>query len=120
MIEINKKNVFPNKELFLILPTSGSSGSSKFVKLSFKNIIFNSNAIIKYTKLRSKDMSVTILPFYYSYGISVINSHFFSGGKILVTNRNFFDPTFWQNLEKFKVTNLSLVPFQYEILKKLD
>ena len=119
MMEINKKNVFPNKELFLILPTSGSSGSSKFVKLSFKNIIFNSNAIIKYTKLRSKDMSVTILPFYYSYGISVINSHFFSGGKILVTNRNFFDPTFWQNLEKFKVTNLSLVPFQYEILKKI-
>ena len=43
-----------NKNLLILLPTSGSTGSSKFVKLSKKNIISNTKSIIKYLKINSK------------------------------------------------------------------
>ena len=45
----NKSKI--NKNLALLLSTSGSSGNSKFVKLSYKNIYSNAIAIKKYLNL---------------------------------------------------------------------
>ena len=69
------KNKKLNKNLSLLLSTSGSMGSIKFVKLSKINLKHNTDSIIKYLKLNSKDSSITNLPISYSYMLSVINTH---------------------------------------------
>ena len=64
-----------NSELLLCLTTSGSTGSPKLVRLSERNLESNAESIAKYLNITSCERPVTTLPMYYSYGMSVINSH---------------------------------------------
>ena len=103
----------------LLLSTSGSTGSTKFVKLSYENIFSNTKNISKYLKLTKKDRSISSLPLNYSYGLSVINTHLYKGGSIFVSERNVIDKKFWEIVNNFKISNLNGVPFFYEILSKI-
>jgi long-chain acyl-CoA synthetase len=117
-----KKNIISeiNKELALLLSTSGSTGESKYVKLTYKNIYSNALSIKKYLNLDFSHSTITTLPIHYSYGISVINSHLLSDAKIYINKLSFFEKEFWHNLAKNKITNFSGVPFHFEILHKLN
>jgi len=110
-------NVNPN--LALLLPTSGSTGSPKLVRFTAENIIFNADSIINYLSIDSKECAVTTLPFNYSYGMSVVNSHLRAGASLLLTDRSFFDADFWRLMKSCGVTSLAGVPYSYEMLMKL-
>ena len=58
----NKIKINLNKELMLLMQTSGSTGSSKLVRLSYENVESNTSSIIKYLKIRKKDITITTLP----------------------------------------------------------
>lgn len=121
--KVLKKKITINKinnELALLLSTSGSTGDSKYVKLTYKNILSNASSIKKYLNLDSSHSTITTLPIHYSYGISVINSHLLSDAKIYINKLSFFERNFWLNLAKNKITNFSGVPFHFEILHKLN
>ena len=63
-------NLVKNKELILLLTTSGSTGNPKVVKVSKKNLISNTISICKYLNLSKKERHITILPMNYTYGLS--------------------------------------------------
>lgn len=115
---INQK-VQLQKDLAILLSTSGSTGSPKFVKISYDNIKSNTLSIIKYLSIKSNEKAITTLPMSYSYGLSIINSHFHSGATVLLTDLSFFDKKFWNFLKNEKATSISGVPYTYEMLKKL-
>ena len=50
----NLKKYNINKKFFLLLSTSGTTGSSKFVRLSFKNIFNNTLKINEYLKIKNR------------------------------------------------------------------
>jgi long-chain acyl-CoA synthetase len=106
-------------DLALLLATSGSTGSPKLVRLSHANIFSNAKSIIDYLGIDKNERSITSLPFNYSYGMSVLNSHLCAGASILITNRSFFDPIFWRLMKAYEITSLAGVPYSYEILFKL-
>jgi len=105
--------------LALLLSTSGSTGSSKYVRLSHQNVWTNAAAIADYLSLTSDELPITTLPPSYSYGLSIIHSHLLVGAGIAVCNKTFFDREFWNFFREVKATSLSGVPYHYEILKKL-
>lgn len=107
-----------NKEIAMLLSTSGTSGSSKFVILSLKNLKHNTFDIIKYLRLSQKDRTITTLPFSYSYGLSVLNSHLCSGSSIILTNKTVVEKSFWDTLFSNKVNCFYGVPFLFKILEK--
>lgn len=107
-----------NSDLALLLTTSGSTGSPKLVRLSNNNLHSNARSIIKYLGINQNDRAITSLPFNYSYGMSVINSHLLAGASIVLTNRSFVDPVFWKQMKSHSVTSLSGVPYSYEMLLK--
>ena len=111
------KTVHP--ELALLLATSGTTGSPKLVRLSHKNLYANARSIVSYLNIGASDRAITSLPFNYSYGLSIINSHLSVGAAISLTNKTFFDATFWTQLKSNGVTSLAGVPYSYEILLKL-
>ena len=119
ILEISSKQIKLNSDLALLLSTSGSTGSSKFVKLSYLNIFDNAKNISRYLGIKKSHVTVTSMPPSYSYGLSIINSHFFSGAKILLNKHSFFEKKFWANITKFKVNSFGGVPYHYEMLKKL-
>ncbi len=114
--EIVKKN---NRNLCLLIGTSGSTGNSKYVKISVENIESNTIDIIKYLKIKKSDRIITTLPPSYSYGLSLINTHLFQGGSIVLNNMSVVEKNFWQILKKSRASTFGAVPFQLEILDKM-
>lgn len=108
-----------NDELALLLTTSGSTGSPKFVRQSYTNVIENAKAIVEYLKIDEKERPITTLPMNYTYGLSIINSHLMSGATILVINREIMWNDFWKFFQDKKATSFGGVPFTYEMLVKL-
>ena len=49
-----KKSILLSENLMLLMSTSGSTGSPKFVRLSYKNLISNSKRIIQYLKIKKR------------------------------------------------------------------
>lgn len=115
--EIEKPEI--NPELALCLTTSGSTGSPKFVRLSAKNIKANAESIAEYLEIDENERPVTVLPSYYSYGVSVINSHLIKGATILMTEGTIAQREFWNFMKEQKATSIAGVPYTYEMLKML-
>jgi len=106
-------------DLALLLTTSGSTGSPKLVKLTKENIKSNAESISEYLKIGCDDRAITSLPFNYSYGLSVINSHLFSGGSIILSNSSMMEDKFWKSINDHSATSIAGVPYHYEMMLRL-
>ncbi|MBU1344829.1 MAG: AMP-binding protein, partial [Proteobacteria bacterium] len=115
--EISDKSEPIHHQISLLLSTSGSTGSSKLIKLSIKNIEENALSIARYLNLNKKERPITCLPMHYSYGLSVINSHLLVGATILLTKDSVINKNFWQFFKENSATSISGVPSTYELLK---
>lgn len=107
-------------EIALLLPTSGSTGSQKVVKQSYKNILSNTESILNFLHTNENDRTITTLPLNYAYGLSIVNTHIFSGASILFTNKTIIQSEFWKLFQKYQITSFNGVPFIYEMLRKLN
>ena len=116
----NKKITGLNFQNKLLLPTSGTTGSSKLVRLSKNNIMKNSLSIINNLKIKKNDTTITTMPMAYSYGLSIINTHLLKGAKIILNNENISQKKFWIYFKKYKINSFGGVPQFYEFLKRLD
>lgn len=112
-----ERNINPG--LQLCLTTSGSTGSPKLVRLSERNLESNAESIAEYLNITENERPVTSLPMYYSYGMSVINSHLIKGATILLTDKAVMQREFWTFAKDQKATSIAGVPYTYEMLKRL-
>ena len=106
-------------ELGLLLTTSGSTGSPKFVRQSYENIFDNARSIVNYLHLDETERPITTLPMNYTYGLSIINSHLLVGATILVTEKTLMQKEFWSFFKDEGTTSFGGVPYTYEMLDKL-
>lgn len=107
-------------ELAVLLSTSGSTGSPKLVRLSYKNIQANADSIAEYLELSANEKPITTLPMHYSYGLSVINSHLHMGATILLTDDAVITQSFWDFFKQYGATSLAGVPYTYQMLHRLQ
>ncbi|XFA99098.1 AMP-binding protein [Candidatus Izemoplasma sp. B36] len=108
-----------NDELALLLTTSGSTGSPKLVRQSYKNIKANTESIVEYLKIDKNEKAITTLPMNYTYGLSIINSHLYAGATLLLTDKSILEKEFWHFFKEYNATSFGGVPYTYEILEKL-
>ena len=99
--------------------TSGSTGSPKLVMLTHKNLAVNTESIVAYLGLRQDDCAISNLPLYYSYGMSVVNTHLAVGARLVLTTSSIVSREFWAAFNEHQVTSFSGVPYHYEILDKI-
>ena len=105
------------EELSLLLPTSGSTGSPKLVRHSYRNIEANADNVRRLFKLDGTEKAMAILPMHYTMGLSVIASHLLAGATLLLSNRSLLDKGFWATLKE--ASSFTGVPYSYEILTKM-
>lgn len=117
--ETGPYGVTPNRNLALLLATSGSTGDSKFVRLSIGNLEANARAIVEYLGIKPGDAAIQGLPMHYSYGLSVLNSHLAAGAATAITAYSFMHPNFWTTAERCDCTSFAGVPYMYETLERL-
>ncbi|WP_132075342.1 AMP-binding protein [Sinorhizobium americanum] len=111
--------VVPHPDLAVLLSTSGSTGQGKYVRLSRMNIEANARSIAEYLGLRTSDRTCLVLPLHYSYGLSVLNAHITVGASIYIPGGSILDEGFLDGLAESGCTNLSGVPYSYELLERV-
>lgn len=120
LLQTNYNNSYPlYDDLALLITTSGSTGSPKFVRQSYENLLSNAQSIAEYLKLDETERPITTLPMNYVYGLSIINSHFLVGATILLTDKGLMQKEFWEFFKSAEATSIAGVPYTYEMLDKL-
>jgi long-chain acyl-CoA synthetase len=102
-------------DVAVIIFTSGSTGAKKGVMLTHRNIIANTESIISYLKLTENDRMDAVLPFYYSYGASLLHTHLRVGGSLVLSN-NIFLGSVIEELKRYACTGFAGVPSTFQIL----
>ena len=106
-------------DLALLLTTSGSTGSPRFVRQSRENLLDNARAIVEYLELDEAERPITTLPMNYTYGLSIINSHLLVGATLLVTEKSLMQREFWSFFKEAGATSFGGVPYTYEMLDRM-
>ncbi len=119
LISTGNDSPIMNEDLALLVTTSGSTGSPKFVRLSYQNLQSNTEAINTFLEVLAEDKAITTLPMNYVYGLSIINSHLMAGAGLIITEKPVFDKKFWGIFKNYGATTFGTVPYIYEVLDKL-
>ena len=95
-----------NPDLAVLLSTSGSTGSPKFVRLSARGVEHNARAIARSLHLEPSDRAFASLPLHYSYGMSVLTSHLAVGATVIVSDASVVEQRFCEEFRAHGATSL--------------
>ncbi len=119
MLEFPSQNYEIHPDVLLCLTTSGTTGSPKLVIWTERNLKSNAESIAEYLNITERERAITSLPMYYSFGMSVINSHLIKGATLLLTDKAVIQREFLTFLKEGKATSIAGVPYTYEMLRRL-
>ena len=103
-------------DLAMILYTSGTTGAPKGVMLSHANLAANVDSIVRYLELGKDDSTVSVLPFYYSYGASVLHTHLSVGAFLVIEANLVFPHLMVETMARERVSGFSGVPSTFLLL----
>jgi long-chain acyl-CoA synthetase len=103
-------------DLALILYTSGTTGKPKGVMLTHSNLEANTRSILATLPIISGTKTLAVLPFYYSYGNSLLLTHVAAGGTLVVENQFAFVNKALATMRRHAVNGFSGVPSHFAIL----
>ena len=103
----------------ILITTSGSTSTSKLVRLSYQNLEANTSAIAESLTVNKSDCGISVLPLSYTYGLSVLNMHLYKGASFVLNSSSVMEETFWMILAKEPITNLAGVPFSYDLYQRI-
>lgn len=106
------------RRLGCILYTSGTTGAPKGVMLSRDSMLANGRAVVDYLGLDHRDASLALLPFYYSFGHSVLLTHLLSGARLVFGASLMFPEKMMALVAREHVTGLSGVPTMFQLLRQ--
>lgn len=109
----------PHPDLALVLPTSGTTGDPRLVRLSGAALAANVEAVVAATGIRPDDLAAAHLPLAYAFGLSVVLTHLAAGAAVLLPGDGMPAPGFWAALRAASATTLPGVPFHVETLARL-
>lgn len=103
-------------DLAALMFTSGSTARPRGVMISHGNIVANTDSIIQYLGLTASDRMMTILPFHYCFGTSLLHSHLRAGGTLVIDRRFMFPEKVLQRMRQTECTGFAGVPSHFQIL----
>jgi long-chain acyl-CoA synthetase len=102
----------------LILYTSGSTGRPRGVVQTYRNVEANTRSIVEYLRIGAEARALLILPLYYCYGRSVLQTHLYAGGSVFMDGRFAFPRVVLEALGTEGCTGFAGVPLTFEIIRR--
>jgi acyl-CoA synthetase (AMP-forming)/AMP-acid ligase II len=102
----------------LVLFTSGSTGEPRGVIQTYGNVLANTRSIVGYLGLGPDDRAMLILPLFYCYGLSVLQTHLHVGGSVFVEPRSMYPRLVLDGLASEGCTGFAGVPLTFELLRR--
>lgn len=113
--EVIAADVTP-EDLAQIIYTSGTTGDPKGVMLSHRSLAANAYSIVRYLHLTEHERHMVVLPFFYSYGNSLLTTHVLVGATLVVYQSLLYPKVVLDQMQQERVTGFSGVPSTYAIL----
>jgi acyl-CoA synthetase (AMP-forming)/AMP-acid ligase II len=111
------RDLYP--DLAVLLATSGTTGSSKYVRLSKASVEANARSIATYLGLTPDERAMASLPLTYSFGLSILNSHWLAGATTVLTAESVLQRGFWDAVREHACSSLAGVPYTYQMLERI-
>ena len=108
----------PCESLGVVLSTSGSSGSSKAVRLPLTGVSESAAVVAEVLGMNSDVRVLANLPFGYVYGLSVLNSTLSCGGSLALVHGTTADRRFWERAAEVGVTMVPTVSQTLELMRR--
>ncbi len=93
-----------------IMFTSGTTAEPKGVVTTHGNQLAATRAIVDYLGLQPDERLAMVLPFFYSYGLSVLHTHVAVGGTVCLVGSVAYPAAVLRGIEAHRCTGLSGVP----------
>ena len=103
-------------DIAVLMPTSGSTGAPRLVMVTHRNLIANTEAIIRSQDLAVDETAMLIMPVSYCFGASIVHTHLYQGGSIVFDSRFMFPDKVLRALDTYGCTTFAGVPTVYNIL----
>lgn len=106
-------------DIATIIYTSGTTGNPKGITLTQRNISTNIHAIVSSLSITREDVFLCVLPFFYSFGNSVLHTHLCTGATLVLLNNVMYPNEILRRIEQNECTGFAGVPSLYiSLLKK--
>ena len=99
-----------DQDLATLIYTSGSTGEPKGVMSSHFNMVSVARSIIQYLENGPEDITLTVLPLSFDYGLYQVIMTFMFGGTVVLERSFLYPVKFLECIQREKVTGLPLVP----------
>lgn len=103
-------------DLAALMFTSGSTGTPRGVMVSHANIMANTDSIVQYLRLTERDRIMTVLPFHYCFGTSLLHTHLRAGGSLVIDPRFMYPEKVLERMLETECTGFAGVPSHFQIL----
>jgi len=103
-------------DLAALMFTSGSTGKPRGVMISHRNIVANAKSILAALRLSAHERMMTVLPFHYCFGASLLHTYLRVGGRLVLDNRFAYPDVVLENMAQQHCTGFAGVPSHYQIL----
>ena len=103
-------------DLAALMPTSGTTGAPRLVRVTHANLTANTEAIIRSQGLGDDERAMLVLPLSYCFGASVLHTHLYQGGGVVFDARFMFPDKVLRAIQTHGCTTFAGVPTVYQIL----
>ena len=97
-------------DLAALVYTSGSTGVSKGVMLTHRNLLAAADSICEYLEMTAADVILSVLPLAFTYGLGQITTAFRAGATVVLERSSVYPRVLVDTLIRERVTGFPLVP----------
>ncbi len=114
----NRHPIHP--DLTLLNSTSGSTGSPKLVRLSWRNLECNAGQINHLLRSTPQDCTMLTAPIFNAYGQSAIHTMLSIGGSLVLSRERLMSRAYWDGVRHAGCNAIGGTSYFYEVLDRLD